>query len=79
MTKTIEFRGITVEYDPTCLKSYKWLKAFASGDDARGVAAIERLLLGKDEDVADALGDTTEAMGELIAAIAEQEGGPAKN
>lgn len=67
--QTIEFRGITIAYDETCIKSWKWQKALASGDDKRGVAAIERLLLGKDEEIADALGDDIEVMGELIGEI----------
>lgn len=67
--RTIEFRGVTVEYDETCVNSWKWNKALASGDDKRGTAAIERLLLGKDEEVADALGDDINVMGELIGEI----------
>ena len=67
--RTIEFRGVNVEYDETCVNSWKWNKALASGDDKRGTAAIERLLLGKDEEVADALGDDINVMGELIGAI----------
>ena len=67
--RTIEFRGITVEYDEKCIRSWKWNKALACGDDKRGTAAIERLLLGKDEEVADALGDDIDVMGELIGEI----------
>lgn len=67
--RTIEFHGVNVEYDETCINSWKWNKALASGDDKRGTAAIERLLLGKDEEVADALGDDINVMGELIGEI----------
>ena len=70
--RTIEFRGVTVEYDEKCIKSWKWQKALASGDDARGVAAIERLLLGKDEEIADALGDDIDVLGELIGEIVNE-------
>lgn len=70
--RTIEFRGVIVEYDEKCIKSWKWQKALASGDEARGVRAIENLFLGKDEEIADALGDDIETMGELIAAITQE-------
>ena len=69
--KTIEFHGVTVEYDETCIKSWKWQKAIAAGDDKKSVAAIERLFLGKDEEVAELLGDDIEVMGELIKEITE--------
>ena len=67
--RTIEFKGVKVDYDETCIRSWKWQKAVNSGDPARSVAAIERLFAGKDEDIADALGDDIEVMGELLAAI----------
>ncbi len=67
--KTLEFRGVTVEYDETCIKSWKWHKALASGDEARIIKGIERLFCGKDEEVADALGDDFDVMGELIAEV----------
>lgn len=76
--RTIEFRGIKVEYDERCTHSWKWQKAVASGDMARSVSAVERLLCGRDEEYADALcgnddpdaPDTSaEVMTELIAAV----------
>lgn len=76
--RTIEFQGVEVQYDETRLHSWKWQKALASGDESRGIKAVEELLLGKDEEVADALGDDIETMGLLIAAISE-ENGKAKN
>lgn len=69
--RTIEFKGITVEYDETVSKSWKWQKAVASKDEAKTVAAIERLFLGKDEEIADQLGDDINVMGELLAAITQ--------
>lgn len=75
--RTIEFKGIEVEYDEKCLLSWKWQKAVASGDQSRAVRAMERLLCGRDEEYADLLcgnddpeaPDTSaEAMKELVAA-----------
>ena len=75
--RTIEFKGIEVEYDEKCLLSWKWQKAVASGDQSRAVRAMEKLLCGRDEEYADALcgnddpeaPDTSaEAMQELVAA-----------
>lgn len=69
--KTIEFNGITVEYDETLLHSWKWQKRFAKSEGMAGMLAVEELLLGKDEEVAEAIGDDIETMGELVAAILE--------
>lgn len=75
--RTIEFKGIEVEYDEKCLLSWKWQKAVASGDQSRAVRAMEKLLCGRDEEYADLLcgnddpeaPDTSaEAMQELVAA-----------
>lgn len=77
--REIEFKGVKVKYDEKCLKSWKWQKALASGEDKRGVAAIERLLMGKDEEIADELGDDIDVMGELIAAIVSDGGRVEKN
>ena len=76
--RKIEFNGVAVEYDERCLRSWKWQKAIAVGTDAKRIEAIETLLLGKDEEVADKIGDDMEVMGELIAAIVE-DNGKAKN
>ena len=67
--RTIEYNGIKVEYDESLVHKWKWQKKLASGNGAAGISAIEELLLGKDEEVADALGGDMEAMGELVAAI----------
>ena len=67
--KTIEYKGVEVQYDDTCLGSWKWLKAVASGDTARVIGAIETLFCGKDEEVAEHLGGGFAEMTELVAAI----------
>lgn len=69
--RTIEFKGVKVQYDEKLPHSWKWQKKLASGNSAAGIAAIEELLLGKDEEVADALGGEMETMGELVAAIVD--------
>ena len=86
--RTLEFRGIAVEYDERCTMSYKWQKAVASSDGAKSTRAIERLFMGRDEEYADLLCgnedpddiDTAmDAMGELLAAVMEDMGRAAKN
>lgn len=47
--RTIEFKGITVEYDERCVKSYRWQKAMNSGDPQRSTKAVSRLFCGRDE------------------------------
>lgn len=54
--KQIEFRGIAVEYDERCTRSYRWQKAMNSGDSERSTKAISRLFVNKDEYYAYALG-----------------------
>lgn len=53
--RSIEFNGITVEYDERCIKSYRWQKAMNSGDSERSTKAVARLFDGKDEYYAYAL------------------------
>lgn len=85
--KELEFKGIKVEYDERCVLSYKWQKAMNSPDQGKVVSALERLFLGKDEEIADKLNekgedgldDSMEAMGELLKAVLEDMGRVAKN
>lgn len=53
--RTIEFRGVAVEYDERCIKSYRWQKAMNGGDSEKSTKAISRLFAGKDEFYAYAL------------------------
>ena len=91
--RTIEFNGIEVEYDERCNLSWKWQRAVSSGDGARLARAIDRLLLGKSDEVAmrlsgvedggdddlDVLDDAMQPMVELLGAINEDMGRAAKN
>ena len=71
--RTIEFNGIKVTYDERCTLSWKWQKAVASGDPARGTHAIEQLLCGRDEEYADLLCGNDDADGLDTSANAMQE------
>ena len=53
--RTIEYKGIEVEYDERCMKSYRWQKAMNSGDSERSTKALARLFADKDEYYAYAL------------------------
>lgn len=91
--RTIEFNGVEVEYDERCNLSWKWQRAVSSGDGARLARAIDRLLLGKSDEVAmrlsgvedggdddlDVLDDAMQPMVELLGAINEDMGRAAKN
>lgn len=86
--RTFEFKGVEVTYDDSVTHSWKWQKAVASADPARLLKAVERLLCGRDEEYADQLcgnedpdelDSSVDVMGELLQAIMEDVGGPAKN
>lgn len=64
---TIDFRGVTVEYDDKCPKSYKWQKLINRND----ISAIEKLFLGRDEEVAEMFDDDSDTMQELVLACIE--------
>jgi hypothetical protein len=76
--RTIEFNGVSVEYDERLVHSWKWQKRLAKSDGMAGLLAVEELLLGKDEEVAEAIGDDVETMGKLVASIID-ENNKAKN
>lgn len=61
---TIDFRGVTVEYDEKCAKSYRWQKLINRND----IGAIEMLFFGRDEEVADLFDDDSDVMQELVLA-----------
>ena len=78
--KTIEFRGHEFEYDEKVPKSWKFQRALAKMPEQEQVFfAADAVLLGRADEVAEALGDDIDAMGELLTAITEQVGAPAKN
>lgn len=78
--KTIEHKGVIVEYDETVLKRWRWQRKVASGDMAKTFDAFDELLLGNSDDVADELGGDIDDMQELILAImADNKDQQAKN
>lgn len=77
---TFDYNGVKVTYDSSEVHSWKTQRALASGehDPYRLCEAIDRVLCGCADDVADKIGGTIDAMGDLMAAISEREGS-AKN
>lgn len=81
MLKKIVFEDAEYEYDPKVAVSYVTMKrvARAAKDPAAFFDVAEAIFAGRDEEYAVMLGDSTEKVGELIAAIISNEGGSAKN
>lgn len=80
MAKTIEFRGIEIEYNEKALTSWKFQRQFASLDGNLQIfASADALLYGKADEVAEELGDDINTMGELLSAIMDDMTGEAKN
>lgn len=65
--KTITHEGVKVAYDPAAFKSWRFTKQLANR--ATQFEAIDVLLCGKSDEVAEQLGDSVEAMAALITAI----------
>lgn len=77
---TIEFRGEEFEYDVKPLKSWKFQRALARMDEESKIfESADAILCGRADEAAERLDDDIEAMGELLAAIAEKEGAQVKN
>lgn len=77
--RTIEYDGQTFEYDERCIFDYGWQKQMTADEPQKNFRAAERLFCGKDEEVAESLGGTMEAMAELMKAIMADNGKAAKN
>ena len=65
MAHTIEFEGIEVEYDPKKLNSWKVQKMIAKGGEGP-FDALDVILCGKSDEVAEQLGDDASKMTELV-------------
>lgn len=70
MAHTHTFRGVEVPYDFKALHRWSVQKALTG---AKGPApffdAIDQVLCGKSDEVAEALGDDTDVMGELMSEL----------
>lgn len=76
-TATVDFNGQKIKYNKSAIKSWKTQRALATPGPGM-YEAVDTILLGKADEVAEALGDDMEEMTALLTAIAEQEAG-AKN
>ncbi len=65
--KTITHEGVKVAYDPAAFKSWRFMKSLNSRDTQ--FEAIDILLCGKSDEVAEKLGDSIDAMTSLLTAI----------
>jgi hypothetical protein len=70
---TIQFKGLTIEYDANALKrwSVQWGLAHGATDPTKAMDAADAILMGKSADVAEKLDDDGGAMTELLNEIAE--------
>lgn len=66
-TKTVEFEGVKVAYDPTVFKSWKFLKTLNRRETQ--FDALDLLLLGKSDEIAEQLGDSFDSMTKLLTMI----------
>lgn len=78
---TFDYKDVKVTYDSSEVHSWKTQRALASGehDPYHLCEAIDRVLCGKADEVADEIGGTIDAMVDLMSTISEREGGSAKN
>ncbi len=77
MTKTIDFDGATIEYDDAKLNSWSVQKRLVTA--AGQFEAMDEILCGKSDEVAQRLGDSMERMTELLSRIVAINGNAGKN
>lgn len=77
MTKTIDFEGLAVQYDDSQLNRWSVLKKLS--DPTKSFGAIDLILCGRSDEVAEALGDDFGRMTKLLEAITAIEGNAGKN
>lgn len=76
--KTITFRKHKVTYDADAITSWRVQKLMAAGG-LSSFEAVDVILCGKSDEVADLIGGSMDDMAELITAIVALEGKQAKN
>lgn len=77
--KTIKFQGHEIVYDERKLRSWKVQRMIASNGAAGAFDAIDAVLCGRADEVAELLDDDIDLIGEMLNAILDAEGGMAKN
>lgn len=65
--KTITHEGVKVAYDPSAFKSWRFIRALNNRDTQ--FDAIDILLCGKADEIAEQLGDSLDSMTSLLTAI----------
>lgn len=77
MTKRITFEGVEVEYDDSQLNKWSVMKQLVTVDGQ--FVAMDKILCGKSDAIAEALGDDITKMSELISHIGAANGNTGKN
>lgn len=77
--KVIRFKGEEIQYDERKLRSWKIQRMIASAGAAGAFEAIDAVLLGRADEIAEMFDDDVDTMGELLNLIIDAEGGTAKN
>lgn len=77
MTKKIKFNDINVEYDDSQLNKWSVQKQLTTIDGQ--FSAMDKILCGKSDEIAEKLGDSMEEMTELLQRIVAINGNTAKN
>lgn len=72
MIKMIKYEDVTVEYEDSFFGSWKFMKELSSGINTFG--ALDKLLCGKSDEIAEALDDSMEKMNDLLERISLIEG-----
>lgn len=76
--KVITFKKHKVKYDADAIGSWRVQRLMAAGGSS-AFEAVDIILLGRSDEVADLVGGGMDDMAELITAIVALEGGAAKN
>lgn len=67
MAHTHTFRGVEITYDHKAIRKWRIQKALSGAGGAQEFfSAVDEVLRGRSDEVAEAIGGTTEAMGDLM-------------
>lgn len=76
--KSVKFEGHEIEYSSTAVHSWSVQRRIARGG-SDGFDAVDAILGGKADEVAELIGGSIEDIARLMEAISEAEGADAKN